>query len=153
MATDPEKIDVSDLSDVVLNESSSTDTQGLKPKKRPKRILHFSDGDLEEYSEDETDAPEENITTSHIDPKTLNWMPWAWYQTSWFGTKLLDGCDYAGEWLANFFGITSPKYQFEINEFYRLQALENEMTHKQDLEMGGWNEQNKNNLIHDNSKQ
>lgn len=52
-----------------------------------------------------------------------------------------------GEWLANFFGITAPKYQFEINEFYRLQALENEMLHKQDLEMGRWNENNKNNLV------
>lgn len=52
-----------------------------------------------------------------------------------------------GEWLANFFGITAPKYQFEINEFYRLQALENEMLHKQDLEMGGWNENNRNNFV------
>lgn len=115
--------------------------------------MHFSDGDLEEYSEDETDNSEENKTVNHVDPKTLNWIPWAWYQTTWFGTKILDGCDCAGEWLAGFFGITSPKYQFEINEFYRLQALENEMTHKQDLEMGGWNAHNKNNLIQENSVQ
>lgn len=59
----------------------------------------------------------------------------------------MDGCDYVGEWLANFFGITTPKYQFEIDEFNRLQALENEIIHKNDLEMGGWINQNKNNLI------
>ncbi|XP_076162887.1 protein FAM177A1 [Ptiloglossa arizonensis] len=150
---DPEKIDVCDLSDVNLVENNSNVMQGLKPKKQPKRILHFSDGDLEEYSEDEIDATEENKAVSQIDPKTLNWIPWTWYQTTWFGTKVLDGCDYLGEWLANFFGITAPKYQFEINEFYRLQALENETMHKQDLEMGGWNQTNKNNLIHDNTVQ
>ncbi|CAD1473393.1 unnamed protein product, partial [Heterotrigona itama] len=114
--------------------------------RRPKRVLHFSDGDLEEYSEDETDVPSVNTTVTQIDPTTLNWLPWAWYQTTSIGSKVLDGCDYVGEWLAGFFGITAPKYQFEINEFYRLQALENEILRKQDLEMGGWNEHNKNNL-------
>ncbi|XP_015432257.1 PREDICTED: protein FAM177A1 [Dufourea novaeangliae] len=150
---DPEKNDVCHLSDVVLNENSSSVTQGLKPKKRPKRVLHFSDGDLEEYSEDETDSPEEMKAVTQMDPKSLDWAPWAWYQTTWLGSKVLDGCDYAGEWLASFFGITAPKYQFEINEFYRLQALENDIQRKQDLEMGGWNEQNKNNLINDNNVQ
>lgn len=82
--------------------------------------------------------------------KTLNWLPWAWYQTTWIGGKVLDGCDYVGECLADFFGITAPKYQFELDEFNRLKTLENEMQHKQDLEMGGWNEQNRNNLIPNN---
>ncbi|XP_076643281.1 protein FAM177A1 [Halictus rubicundus] len=141
----PEK-DVCDLSDVILNEDSSVDTQDLKPKKQPKRVLHFSDGDLVEYSEDETDSSEEVKAVTHIDPKSLQWVPWAWYQTTWFGGKVLDSCDCVGEWLASFFGITSPKYEFEINEFYRLQALERESQHKIDLEMGGWNEHNKNNL-------
>lgn len=79
--------------------------------------------------------------------KHSGWLPWAWYQTTWFSSKMLDGCDYIGERLASFFGITAPKYQFEINEFYRLQALEKEMLHKQDLEMGGWNERKKNSFI------
>jgi len=81
----------------------------------------------------------------------MNWLPWAWYRTTWLSSKMLDGCDYVGECLANFFGITAPKYQFEINEFYRLQALEREMFHKQDLELGGWNEQKRNNLIKSNN--
>ncbi|XP_003698252.1 protein FAM177A1 [Apis florea] len=144
---DSKKNESCDLSEVVLNENTDSDTQFHKTLKRPKRVLHFSDGDLEEYSEDETDTKSVNKTLNHINPKTLNWLPWAWYQTTSFGNKLLDGCDYMGEWLANFFGITAPKYQFEINEFYRLQALENEMLHKQDLEMGGWNENNRNNFV------
>lgn len=77
----------------------------------------------------------------------MKWLPWAWHQTTWLSSKVLDGCDYVGEFLADFFGITAPKYQFEINEFYRLQALEKEMLRKQDLEMGGWNEKKRNNLI------
>ena len=35
--------------------------------KRPKRVLHFSDGVLEEYSEDELDTPQQE-KTDIIDP-------------------------------------------------------------------------------------
>lgn len=31
------------------------------------------------------------------------------------GSSTLNSIDYVGESLANFFGITTPKYQFEIN--------------------------------------
>ncbi|KAK1128908.1 hypothetical protein K0M31_020044 [Melipona bicolor] len=144
---DPGRNEICDLTEIILNESVDTDIQHRKSLRRPKRVLHFSDGDLEEYSEDETDAPPVNTTVTQVDPKTLDWLPWAWYQTTSIGSKVLDGCDYVGEWLAGFFGITAPKYQFEINEFYRLHALESEILRKQDLEMGGWNEHNKNNLV------
>lgn len=139
----------SGLNDIVSQENVVLDTQSEgRTKKRPKRVLHFSDGDLEEYSsEDEVDTSQKTTVVAQVDPRTLNWLPWTWHQTTWVGTKVLDGCDYLGEWLANFFGITTPKYQFEIDEFNRLQALENEMINKNDLEMGGWNDQNKNNLV------
>lgn len=139
----------SGLNDIVSQENVVLDTQSVgRTKKRPKRVLHFSDGDLEEYSsEDEVDTSQKATVVAQVDPRTLNWLPWTWYQTTWVGTKVLDGCDYLGEWLANFFGITTPKYQFEIDEFNRLQTLENEMINKNDLEMGGWNDQNKNNLV------
>lgn len=29
-------------------------------------------------------------------------------------------CDYMGEKLASLFGITSPKYQYAIDEYYRI---------------------------------
>ncbi|CAK9815941.1 Protein FAM177A1 [Anthophora quadrimaculata] len=143
---EPKKDEPSDLSEVILNENTNINTQDRKSLKRPKRVLHFSDGDLEEYSDDEIDISDTNKVANQVDPKTLNWLPWAWYRTTCISGKLLDGCDYVGEWLASFFGITAPKYQFEINEFYRLQALENEMQHKQDLEMAGWTE-HKNNFV------
>lgn len=74
-------------------------------------------------------------------------MPWAWYQTVWVSSRLLNGCDYVGEALADFLGITSPKYQFEIDEYKRMQAMQKEESRRQDLEMGGWNERHKNNVI------
>ncbi|XP_014479995.1 PREDICTED: protein FAM177A1-like [Dinoponera quadriceps] len=145
--------EASDLSEVILQECSDVGIQTkIQLDKKPKRMLQFSDGLMEEYSsEDEVDMPKSNKTVSQIDPKSMKWLPWAWYQTTWLSSKMLDGCDYVGEFLANFFGITAPKYQFEINEFYRLQALEKEMLHKRDLEMGGWSEQRRNNLINNDN--
>ncbi|XP_011879645.1 PREDICTED: protein FAM177A1-like [Vollenhovia emeryi] len=144
-----ERDDAGDLSDVILQEKSDAETQCKhKLGKKPKRVLQFSDGVMEEYSsEDEVDAPKINKVVPQIDTKNMNWLPWAWYQTTWLSCKMLEGCDYVGECLADFFGITAPKYRFEINEFYRLQALEKERFLKQDLEMGGWNEHKRNNLI------
>lgn len=33
------------------------------------------------------------------------------------GSSALSACDYVGERLANVLGITSPKYQYEIDEY------------------------------------
>lgn len=33
---------------------------------------------------------------------------------------LLPACDYLGERMASFFGITSAKYQYAIDEYYRM---------------------------------
>ena len=54
--------------------------------------------------------------------KTLAWGAWFWYQTVLAGTKTLEVCDYFGEALANFFGITTPKYQFEIDHYEKMVA-------------------------------
>lgn len=37
------------------------------------------------------------------------------------GTVTLSACDYVGEALASFLGITTPKYQYELDEYRRLQ--------------------------------
>lgn len=41
------------------------------------------------------------------------------YQTQSAGGLVLKACDYLGEGLANFFGITRPKYEYEIEEYKR----------------------------------
>jgi len=121
----------------------------LNPPKKsedrvPRRVLHFSDGTLEEYSTDEEDGVEPRATQKNatqltsIDPKSLTWVPWFWYQTAVVGTKTLEVCDYLGESLAAFFGITTPKYQFEIDHYQHMLAEEEALKREQDLEMGGW---------------
>ncbi|BET01404.1 family with sequence similarity 177, member A1 [Nesidiocoris tenuis] len=116
-------------------------------KKVPRRILHFSDGTLEEFSSDEDEAGDvckkENAsqTLATINPATLEWIPWLYHQTSFAGNKALAVCDYLGEYLANFFGILSPKYEYEIEQYKKIVAEEEERR-KQDLELGGWDQKN-----------
>ncbi|XP_014257340.1 uncharacterized protein LOC106671061 isoform X2 [Cimex lectularius] len=118
-------------------------------RKQPKRVLHFSDGTLEEFSTDEEDDVEpcsqkkSGSQVSSVNPATLTWMPWFIYQTVFVGNKTLAMCDFVGEYLASFFGITSPKYEYEIEHFKRMQAEENEKK-KDDLELGGWIQQDTN---------
>ncbi|KAJ2951745.1 hypothetical protein O0L34_g13912 [Tuta absoluta] len=102
---------------------------------KPTRVLHCSDGVIEEIEEDKLaeiqSAPNDE---ENINPKTLQWGPWFSYYTWKSGTKVLNAVDYAGESLANFFGITTPKYQIEIDEYERLQ----EEKRKMDEDSVGW---------------
>lgn len=52
---------------------------------------------------------------------------------------MLTGCDYFGESLASFLGITSPKYESEIAEFKRIQA-QNEQIERERAENASWME-------------
>lgn len=42
-----------------------------------------------------------------------------YYWMLYTGNSALSVCDYVGEGLSNFLGITSPKYQYEIEEYHR----------------------------------
>ncbi|RZB70339.1 protein FAM177A1, partial [Asbolus verrucosus] len=102
----------------------------------PKRILHFSDGILEEYSTDEEldNPPKEEQAV--VDPNTLTWGPWFWYKAWRAGAGTLAVVDSIGEFLAAFFGITTPKYYFELEEYRRKEAeLQAENEQKK-----GWSE-------------
>lgn len=90
--------------------------QSGKKKKVPKRVLHFSDGILEEYSTDEEEreerkkAAEEKEKQQQVaDPSTMSWLPWALYLAWLAATNTLAVCDSVGEKLAWWLGITSPK--------------------------------------------
>nr|XP_002735602.2 PREDICTED: protein FAM177A1-like [Saccoglossus kowalevskii] len=89
-----------------------------RKKKVPRRVIHFSDGVIEEYSTDEEEE-EEKEDKPLIDPSTLTWGPYLWYYTVAASFGALGACEYLGEKLAWFFGITSPKYQYAIDEYYR----------------------------------
>lgn len=92
--------------------------------KVPRRVLHCSDGVYEEYSTDEEE--DEAELQPVVDPSTLKWGPYVWYWTTKSAFKSLAVCDYLGEKLAWFFGITSPRYQYALDELQRMQEEEKE---------------------------
>nr|CAI5863244.1 unnamed protein product [Callosobruchus analis] len=105
--------------------------------KGPKRTLHFSDGDLEEYSTEEEDATDGGHNeTSLVDPRTLKWGPWISYLMWSFGSSTLSVVDTVGEFFAKAFGITTPRYYFELEEYKK---REEEQAAK-DAEAQGWSQ-------------
>ncbi|XP_022329318.2 protein FAM177A1-like [Crassostrea virginica] len=97
------------------------DPERPKKKKVPRRLIYCSDGVLEEYSTDEEDEKPPELT---VNPKELTWMPWFWYYMVTAAKGTLYVADSCGERLASFFGITTPKYQYAIDEYYRLKEEE-----------------------------
>ncbi|GBM16159.1 Protein FAM177A1 [Araneus ventricosus] len=110
----------------------------LQRKKAPKRLVYFSDGILEEYSSDEDEVDNAAKDTQPlIDPKTLPWIPYFGYKFWWMGSQALAVCDYLGENLAWFLGITSPKFQYEIDQFEKMKEEEELQKHIK-AENAGW---------------
>ncbi|XP_061172500.1 protein FAM177A1-like [Saccostrea echinata] len=116
------------------NISLEGDPEHPPKKKTPRRLIYCSDGVLEEYS---TDEEEEKPPEPEINPKELNWLPWFWYYIVNTARGTLYVADTCGEKLAWFFGITTPKYQYAIDEYYRLKEEEEreKAKEKRDQEM------------------
>lgn len=72
--------------------------------------------------------------TNFFIQKSLTWGPWFSHYAWKSGSKVLNAVDYAGESLASLFGITTPKYQIEIDEYERIK----EEKKKMDEESVGW---------------
>jgi len=130
-------------------ENPNTDPEAVPPpkkKKVPRKVVHCSDGVYEEYSTDEEEIEEkkreEEIWRKRtlIDPKTLTWYPWVFHMSWLGGTNILAYADSWGEKLAWFFGITSPKYYWELEEFKKMSAEEEELKKKEAEENFGWTE-------------
>jgi len=69
-----------------------------KKAKVPRRVIHFSDGVIEEFSTDSEEEEEkkkaeelekEKKKKAIIDPKTLRWLPWMLYYTWFMGSTAL----------------------------------------------------------------
>nr|XP_011431515.2 protein FAM177A1 [Crassostrea gigas] len=123
MATDAKStanpVESSDFTSIPLEVDPE---QPIKKKKVPRRLIHCSDGVLEEYSTDEEEEVKPPEPT--VNPKELTWMPWFWYYFATAARGTLYVADSCGEKLASFFGITTPKYQYAIDEYYRLKEEE-----------------------------
>lgn len=116
-----------------------------KKKRIPKRVLHFSDGILEEYSTDEDEREERKRQEEEkaksqqvVNTSDMSWLPWVIYLAWLAATNTLSVCDSVGESLAWWLGITSPKYYYEIQEAKRMIKEEEERKTRLDAEMAGW---------------
>ncbi|XP_044520695.1 protein FAM177A1 [Gracilinanus agilis] len=100
-----------------------------KKKKIPRRVIHFVSGEtMEEYStdEDESDGQEKRDLLPAIDPTKLTWGPYLWFYMLRAATSTLSVCDFLGEKIASLLGVSTPKYQYAIDEYYRMKKEEEE---------------------------
>ncbi|KAG2457782.1 F177A protein, partial [Polypterus senegalus] len=99
-----------------------------KPQKIPRRIIHFASGEtMEEYSTDEEqEEPEKKDLLPAVNPRNLTWGPYFLFHMWRVATATISVCDYLGEKMASLFGITTPKYQYAIDEYYRMKKEEQE---------------------------
>ncbi len=108
-------------------------------------MIHCSDGVYEEYSTDEEEieaqrqAEEEKKKRAMIDPKSLPWSSRVLHYLWMAGSGSMYYFDSWGERLAWFFGITSPKYYWEMQEFKRMKEEEEERRKKEAENTSGWN--------------
>ncbi|KAF5891347.1 protein FAM [Clarias magur] len=56
----------------------------------------------------------------------LTWGPYFWFHMWRVATSTISVCDYLGEKMASLLGITTPKYQYAIDEYYRMKKEEEE---------------------------
>lgn len=95
----------------------------------PRRTIYFASGEtMEEYSTDEEEEEETPLKKDvvSVDPSKLTWVPYFWFHMWRAATSTISVCDYMGEKMASLFGITTPKYQYAIDEYYRLKKEEEE---------------------------
>ncbi|XP_062406699.1 protein FAM177A1-like [Sardina pilchardus] len=103
-----------------------------RQEKTPRRVIHFSNGEtMEEYSTDEEEEedekePEKKDLLAPVDTSKLTWGPYVWFQMWRAATSTVSACDYLGERMASLFGITSAKYQYAIDEYYRIKKEKEE---------------------------
>ncbi|CAB1342719.1 unnamed protein product [Coregonus sp. 'balchen'] len=103
-----------------------------KEEKAPRRIIHFSSGEtMEEYSTDEEEEgedkePEKDLLSPPVNATKLTWGPYFWFHMWRAATSTVSACDYLGERMASLFGITSAKYQYAIDEYYRMRKEKEE---------------------------
>ncbi|XP_036943345.1 protein FAM177A1 isoform X5 [Acanthopagrus latus] len=115
-----------DFESVELGELDKREEQQQQREKVPRRIIHFSSGEtMEEYSTDEEEAEEKeaerkDLLSSPVDASKLTWGPYFWFHMWRAATSTISACDYLGERMASLFGITSAKYQYAIDEYYRM---------------------------------
>ncbi|XP_062293552.1 protein FAM177A1-like isoform X1 [Scomber scombrus] len=119
-----------DFESVELGELDKREEQQEEQQREkvPRRIIHFSSGEtMEEYSTDEEEEEDKeperkDLLSSPVDAvrSKMTWGPYFWFHMWRAATSTVSACDYLGERMASLFGITSAKYQYAIDEYYRM---------------------------------
>ncbi|XP_067338993.1 protein FAM177A1 isoform X2 [Channa argus] len=123
MAVEQSPAPLKDFESVELRELDKREEQ---KEKVPRRIIHFASGEtMEEYSTDEEEgedkeAERKDLLSSPVDASKMTWGPYFWFHMWRAATSTISACDYLGERMSSLFGITSAKYQYAIDEYYRM---------------------------------
>ncbi|KAH8259965.1 hypothetical protein KR038_001930 [Drosophila bunnanda] len=104
--------------------ASETDNVTALELQSGRRMLHFSDGVMEELSsgsEDEAEAADvtDQNYAVQLDEREMALGPRLRYKASRMGNRFLAGIDYVGGGLASLLGITSSKYASELENNQR----------------------------------
>ncbi|RNA44125.1 hypothetical protein BpHYR1_007241 [Brachionus plicatilis] len=126
-----------------MDATSRTD---LTQRPRNVRIVHCGDGIVEECSEDEEEKERaeeqkrrQEAEARHkmdLEAKNLTWLPWMGYLAQKSANKSVEVCDTIGEKLAWWFGITKPKFLYEIEEYNRIKQEEEEDDFAEEIVIG-----------------
>ncbi|XP_047132707.1 protein FAM177A1 [Hydra vulgaris] len=130
------------MADTEDDSKNDNENRKKKLKKSRKKVYFRSDfvGEPETSSSDE----EKNIEPpAKVNPADLNWLMWVWYYIVCASKSTFHAAEFCGEKLADLFGITSPKYQYAIAEYYRLKQEEEEEEDAERRETEYANRQNK----------
>ncbi|XP_077587961.1 protein FAM177A1 isoform X1 [Stigmatopora nigra] len=115
--------------------------------KLPRRTIYFASGEtMEEFSTDEEEEDIVEKKTVTVDTSQLTWGPYFWFHMWRVTTSTISVCDYMGEKLASFFGITSPKYQYAIDEYYRIKKEQEEEEEEENRLAEQWRSEKNNTL-------
>lgn len=121
--------------DVEDDEEVGSGKERKKRKVKRKKIYFRSDFVGDESSSDEDDKNNAlSKTISQQNPHDLNWAMWFWYYIVVASVSTFHAAEFCGEKLADFFGITAPKYQYAINEYHRLKQEEREEEEREQRE-------------------
>ncbi|KAF7251628.1 hypothetical protein EYD10_02704 [Varanus komodoensis] len=109
-----------------------------KKKKIPRRVIHFASGEtMEEFStdEEEDEQQEKKDLLPSVDPVGVKCYE-KMYKANDCCVCNIDKhichlfihsvCDFLGEKIASVLGISTPKYQYAIDEYYRMKKEEEE---------------------------
>eukprot|EP00794_Sanderia_malayensis_P020185 gene20185-22160_t len=131
--------DISDISDEEGTSGAGSTTTKSRPKKKLKkkrRSKSFTSNDENTSTDDDTVAVVSirRQNAQDVNLADLSWTMWMWYYVVAVSTGAFHFAEYCGEKLAEFFGITTPKYQYVIDEYYRVKQEEKEEKEQEERE-------------------